>query len=110
MKTIPLLLPDSQDAKVGADQDILVCVMISFLNLNLSSLRAINFAKNRKNQKENPQQLSTQFVRVESIEEYTKKAKGLGARVVRGKLEISEAYYAVLEDPQKNTIGIWQEK
>ena len=61
-------------------------------------------------QKENPQQLSTQFVRVESIEDYINKAKQLGARVVKDKQQISEGYYAVLEDPQKNSIGIWQEK
>jgi uncharacterized protein len=61
-------------------------------------------------QKENPQQLSTQFVRVESIEDYIIKAKQLGARVVKDKQEISEGYYAVLEDPQKNSIGVWQEK
>jgi predicted enzyme related to lactoylglutathione lyase len=24
--------------------------------------------------------------------------------------ELSEGYYAVLEDPQRNTIGIWQNK
>jgi predicted enzyme related to lactoylglutathione lyase len=47
---------------------------------------------------------------VESIEEYINKAKQLGARVVKDKQEISEGYYAVLEDPQKNTFGIWQEK
>src|ERR671920_919435 len=34
-------------------------------------------------QKENPQQLSTQFVTVESIEDYIDKAKQLGARVVK---------------------------
>jgi uncharacterized protein len=33
-----------------------------------------------------------------------------GARVVKDRQEISEGYYAVLEDPQKNTIGIWQNK
>ena len=55
-------------------------------------------------QKENPQQISTQFVTVESIEDYINKAKQLGARVViKNKQEISEGYYAVLEDPQKNT-------
>ena len=52
-------------------------------------------------QKENPQQLSTQFVRVESIEDYKSKAKQLGARVVKDKQEISEGYYAVLEDQKK---------
>ena len=34
-------------------------------------------------QKENPQQISTQFVTVESIEDYINKAKQLGARVVK---------------------------
>ena len=60
-------------------------------------------------QKENPEQISTQFVTVESIEDYINKAKKLGARVVKNK-EISEGYYAVLEDPQKNTFRIWQSK
>jgi predicted enzyme related to lactoylglutathione lyase len=61
-------------------------------------------------QKENSQQVSTQFVNVESIEDYINKAKQLGARVVKDRQEISEGYYAVLEDPQRNTIGIWQNK
>jgi predicted enzyme related to lactoylglutathione lyase len=61
-------------------------------------------------QKENPQQVSTQFVNVESVEDYINKAKQLGGRVVKDRQEISEGYYAVLEDPQKNTIGIWQNK
>jgi predicted enzyme related to lactoylglutathione lyase len=49
-------------------------------------------------------------VNVESIEDYISKAKQLGARVVKDKQEISEGYYTVLEDPQKNTFGIWQDK
>jgi predicted enzyme related to lactoylglutathione lyase len=61
-------------------------------------------------QKENPEQISTQFVTVESIEDYINKAKQLGATLVKNKQEISEGYYAVLEDPQKNTFGIWQNK
>ena len=61
-------------------------------------------------QKESSQQVSTQFVSVESIEDYINKANQLGARVVKDRQEISEGYYAVLEDPQKNTIGIWQNK
>ena len=60
--------------------------------------------------KESPQQVSTQFVKVESIEEYINKAKQLGARVMKDRQEISDGYYAVLEDPQKNAIGIWQDK
>jgi uncharacterized protein len=61
-------------------------------------------------QKENSQQVSTQFVNVESLEDYVNKAKQLGATVVKDRQEISEGYYAVLEDPQRNTIGIWQSK
>ena len=61
-------------------------------------------------QKENPEQMSTQFVTVESIDNYIDKAKQLGAKVIKNKKEISEGYYAVLEDPQKNTFGIWQIK
>ena len=61
-------------------------------------------------QKQSPQQVSTQFVKVESIEDYINKAKQLGARIVKDRQEISEGYYAILEDPQRNTIGIWQNK
>ena len=61
-------------------------------------------------EKESPQQVSTQFLIGESLEDYINKARQLGARVVKDKQEISEGYYAVLEDPQRNTIGIWQNK
>ena len=61
-------------------------------------------------QKESPQQVSTQFVNVESLEDYITKAKQLGAKVVKDRQEISDGYYGVLEDPQRNTIGIWQNK
>jgi uncharacterized protein len=60
--------------------------------------------------RENPEQMPTMFVTVESIDEYINKAQQLGAKVVKNKQEISEGYYAVLEDPQKNTFGIWQDK
>jgi predicted enzyme related to lactoylglutathione lyase len=61
-------------------------------------------------QKENPKQLSTMFIEVESIEDYTDKVNDLGAKVVKDKQEISEGYYVVLEDPQGNTFGVWQKK
>ena len=61
-------------------------------------------------QKENPEQMSTHFVTVESIDNYIGRAQQLGAKVIKDKKEISEGYYAVLEDPQKNTFGIWQNK
>jgi len=61
-------------------------------------------------QKENPEQISTMFIEVETIEKYTDKVNELGAKVVKNKQEISEVYYAVLEDPQGNTFGVWQDK
>jgi predicted enzyme related to lactoylglutathione lyase len=30
--------------------------------------------------------------------------------VVKNKQEIDAGYYAVMEDPQKNTFGIWQDR
>jgi predicted enzyme related to lactoylglutathione lyase len=60
--------------------------------------------------KENAEQMPTMFVTVESIEDYISKARQLGAKVVRNKQEIDSGYYAVMEDPQKNTFGIWQDK
>jgi len=36
-------------------------------------------------QKENPEQMSTQFVTVESIDNYIDKAKQLGAKVIKNK-------------------------
>jgi predicted enzyme related to lactoylglutathione lyase len=60
--------------------------------------------------KENPEQISTQFVTVNSVDDYIGKAQQLGAKVIKNKKEISEGYFAVLEDPQKNTFGIWQNK
>ena len=61
-------------------------------------------------QKENPQQISTIFTEVESIEDYIRKSEQMGAKVVKNKNEIREGYYAVMEDPQGNTFGIWESK
>jgi len=60
--------------------------------------------------RENSEQMPTMFVTVESIDDYINKAEQLGAKVVKDRQEIDSGYYAVLEDPQKNTFGIWQGK
>jgi predicted enzyme related to lactoylglutathione lyase len=60
--------------------------------------------------KQDPEQMPTFFVNVEWIDEYVDKAKKLGAKVAKDKKEIEQGYFAVLEDPQQNTFGIWQEK
>ena len=61
-------------------------------------------------QKENPEQISTMFIEVETIEKYTDKVNELGAKVVKNKQEIAEGYYAVLKDTQGHTFGVWQNK
>ena len=38
------------------------------------------------------------------------KAEQLGAKVIKSKNEIREGHFAVLEDPQGNTFGIWESK
>jgi predicted enzyme related to lactoylglutathione lyase len=54
--------------------------------------------------------MPTMFVAVESIDDYIGKAQKLGAKVVKNKQEIDAGYYAVMEDTQENTFGIWQDK
>ena len=54
--------------------------------------------------------MPTVFVDVESIDGYLEKAENLGAKPVKSKQEMSNGYFAVLEDLQGNTFGIWQDK
>ena len=49
------------------------------------------------------------FINVEKIDDYVSKAKQPGAKVVKDTQEIPQGRYTVLEDPQKNTFGIWQD-
>ncbi len=60
--------------------------------------------------RENPEQMPTMFIEVESIDDCISKARGLGAKVVKNKQEIDAGYYAVMEDTQNNTFGIWRSK
>ena len=60
--------------------------------------------------RENPEQMPTMFVAVESIDDYISKGQQLGAKIMKNKQEIDAGYYAVMEDTQKNTFGIWQDK
>ena len=56
------------------------------------------------------QNAPTLFIHVDSIDECLAKAKDKGAKVVIDKQEISEGTFAIVRDPQQNTIGIWQAK
>ena len=55
-------------------------------------------------------QNATFFIEVDSIDECISKAKRTEANVIVDKSEISEGFYALLEDPQGNVIGIWEGK
>ena len=60
-------------------------------------------------QKENPQQISTIFTEVESIEDYVRKSEQMGAKVVKNKNEIHLEYGRVNSKfiffkPRANTI------
>lgn len=56
------------------------------------------------------QNAPTMFIQVDSIDECLQKAENEGAKVMINKQEISEGTFAILKDPQQNTIGIWQAK
>jgi predicted enzyme related to lactoylglutathione lyase len=47
---------------------------------------------------------------VESIYEFITKSQKQGAKMVVDKQEISEGFYATLQDQQQNTFGLWKSK
>ena len=49
------------------------------------------------------------YVEVESVDDSLRKAKKLGATVIVGKISLaSMGHFALLEDTEKNVIGLWQ--
>jgi predicted enzyme related to lactoylglutathione lyase len=61
-------------------------------------------------QKEEPKQIPTIFAEVNDIDEHTKKAEQIGAKKVKDKQEIQEGFFLVMEDPDGNRFGFWQNK
>ena len=55
-------------------------------------------------------QTPTFYIMVESIDDFIAKSQHQGAMVIVNKTEISEGFYATLQDQQKNTFGLWQNK
>lgn len=55
-------------------------------------------------------QTPTFYIMVESIDDFIAKSQQQGAKVIVNKKEISEGFYATLQDQQKNTFGLWQSK
>jgi predicted enzyme related to lactoylglutathione lyase len=56
------------------------------------------------------QNAPTIFIQVDSIDDCIAKAEKEGAKVIMDKQEISEGTFAIIKDPQQNSIGIWQAK
>lgn len=50
------------------------------------------------------------YITVGDVAEATKRAKGLGAQVLRDKIDIPEAIFSVVRDPTGGVIGLWQKK
>ena len=55
-------------------------------------------------------QTPTFYIMVESIDDFISKSQKQGAKIIVNKKEISEGFYATLQDKQKNTFGLWQSK
>jgi len=50
------------------------------------------------------------YVTVDDVALATKRAKELGAKVLRDKISIPEGTFSVLRDPTGGVLGIWQKK
>jgi predicted enzyme related to lactoylglutathione lyase len=56
-----------------------------------------------------PDQRPTNYVDVESVDQYVEKAKKLGAKEAMGKMPVpGMGYFAILLDPEGNSFGVWQ--
>ena len=56
-----------------------------------------------------PDQRVTNYVEVESVDEYAAKAKKLGAKEAMGKMPVpGMGFFAILTDPEGNPFGVWE--
>ena len=61
--------------------------------------------------KENPEQRSTNYILVESVDEYARKIAENGGKVIVSKQEVPGiCYFALALDPEGNQFGILEEK
>lgn len=67
------------------------------------------FINGGMSQRTSPEQRGTNYVNVESVDEYTRKAKGLGATTLADKMPVPQmGWFALMKDPQGNEFGVWQ--
>jgi predicted enzyme related to lactoylglutathione lyase len=61
--------------------------------------------------RESPEQRPTNYITVESVDEYAKKVEQNGGRIIVPKQEVSGmGYFAVAVDPEGNQFAIWETK
>jgi len=61
--------------------------------------------------KEQPQQQPVNYIYVESVDEYSKKVTDLGGKIVVPKMEVTGmGWFALAQDPEGNTFGIFEVK
>lgn len=61
--------------------------------------------------REAQEQVVTNYISVESVEDFSRKVAQLGGKVVMPKQEVPEmGYFAICLDPEGNCFGIWEEK
>lgn len=61
--------------------------------------------------KEQPQQAPVNYIYVESVDEYSKKVTDLGGKIVVPKMEVTGmGWFALAQDPEGNTFGIFEVK
>jgi len=59
--------------------------------------------------KQDPNQRATNYISVESVDEYSKKVQQLGGRIIVSKQEIPEmGYFAICIDPEGNVFALWE--
>lgn len=60
--------------------------------------------------RQQPGQGPVNYISVESVDDYAKKAQNLGAEVVVPKMPVpGMGWFVCLKDPENNVFGIWQE-
>lgn len=60
--------------------------------------------------RQDPEHTLINYVKVESVDEYTLKAQTLGAELVVPRKPVPQrGWYAVLKDPEGNRLGPWQD-
>ncbi len=61
-------------------------------------------------EKKHPNHQPANYILVESVEEYSKKAEELGGKVVMSKTPVpGMGWFAVLIDPEGNQLALWQD-